>query len=126
VRKQPEIKMAMSNKTHTQVLRVVVLAAVVGVLGIESAYADGECKTCLRDKLNGLGAKVALDALVGAAGGAAGLLPGAACGAILGATAAGVDALVDVAKCADICAAEAKARSDHSTSCNDLMDKVKQ
>src|SRR5690349_4949692 len=57
-------------------------------LSTSPVIAEGECRKCIAEKLEGLGEKVALGALLGAAGGASGLLPGAACGAVLGAAAA--------------------------------------
>lgn len=104
---------------------VAAVAVVGSLLSSAPAVADGECKQCIKEKLDPVGAKVALGALVGAAGGAAGLLPGAACGAILGATGVALESLVEVAQCADTCTKEAKARNDKSASkCTDLMTKV--
>ena len=104
--------------------QLIALAIFSAGLAIRPVYAEGECKACLRDKLDGVRSKDALDALVAAGGGATGVLPGVACAAVLGGGGPTIANLqVEVAKCADVCRAEAKARNDASAgSCTDLVN----
>jgi hypothetical protein len=91
-----------------------------------AAIAQGECRKCVAEKLEGASAKAAAGAALGAVGGAAGSLPGSVCGAIIGAVAAGLDMLIDVSQCDRICRTEASRRKDpEAAKCEQLMNRVK-
>jgi hypothetical protein len=103
---------------------LVLLVLAFSLVVTDGSFAQNACAKCMADTANGLGSKVAKDAVLGAIGGGVvgGGVPGAVCGAVIGALSALGDNVLDEFKnCGQICKNQGVQSGDAGASkCDDV------